>query len=100
MNTPEHIWFGGNLMSLLYTDGWTLLETQMRPGHAPPLHVHHTEDEGIEIGQRGHGSAFDPGAGQRPVWPMSSAIVRTTCSRPSRAPANGATDSVPTPTSA
>ena len=49
MSTPEHIWFGGNLMTLLHTDEWTLLETQMRPGHAPPLHVHNTEDEAFYV---------------------------------------------------
>jgi quercetin dioxygenase-like cupin family protein len=72
MDGPQHIWFGGNLMSLLHTDGWTLLETHMRPGHAPPLHVHHSEDEafyvldGSMLFKRGE-EAFDLGPGDSVV---------------------------------
>lgn len=45
----EHIWFSGNLMTLLHTDGWTLLTSHMRAGHAPPLHIHRGEDEGFYL---------------------------------------------------
>lgn len=55
-------------MTLLHTDGWTLLEAQMRPGHAPPLHVHNTEDEAFYVLEgsmlfRHGGEALELGAG-------------------------------------
>lgn len=45
----ERIWFSGNLMTLLHADGWTMLESQMRAGHAPPLHLHRGDDEAFYV---------------------------------------------------
>ncbi|HEU4630562.1 MAG TPA: quercetin 2,3-dioxygenase [Gemmatimonadaceae bacterium] len=44
------VWFLGNLMVLKATTqstngGYGLLESLIRPGASPPLHVHHREDE-------------------------------------------------------
>jgi quercetin dioxygenase-like cupin family protein len=41
----RHIRFSGNLMTLKHATGWTFLESQLAPGHAPPLHLHRAEDE-------------------------------------------------------
>lgn len=45
----EHVWFNGNLMSLRHSEGWTFLEARLRPGHAPPLHMHRNEDEAFYL---------------------------------------------------
>lgn len=45
----ENIWFSGNLMTVLHSEGWTLIESHMRAGHAPPLHIHRLEDEAFYI---------------------------------------------------
>jgi quercetin dioxygenase-like cupin family protein len=49
------IWFLGNLMVLKATAASTtgaygLLESWVRPGASPPLHVHHREDETFRAG--------------------------------------------------
>jgi mannose-6-phosphate isomerase-like protein (cupin superfamily) len=44
-------WFAGNLMTLKAPAdaGWTLLEGELRAGHAPPLHIHEHEDEAFYL---------------------------------------------------
>jgi quercetin dioxygenase-like cupin family protein len=36
-------------MTLKHTAGWTVLESRMAPGHAPPLHLHREEDEAFFV---------------------------------------------------
>lgn len=45
------VWFSGNRMTLKRPAGmsWTFMEARMHPGHAPPLHVHETEDEAFYV---------------------------------------------------
>lgn len=49
----RHVWFSGNLVTIKTGEGrsagLTVLESQMHPGHAPPLHVHEGEDEAFYL---------------------------------------------------
>lgn len=60
-NAPYHLgsgeaqggllWFLGNLVAIKAGSGGegsiAVIEAELHPGHAPPLHVHHHEDEGF-----------------------------------------------------
>lgn len=45
----HRVWFLGNLMTIKLglgsSDAMTLIEAELQPGHAPPLHLHEHEDE-------------------------------------------------------
>ncbi|MBS1885601.1 MAG: cupin domain-containing protein [Actinobacteria bacterium] len=49
----RHLWFAGNLMTIKAGTGGrpgpTVLEARLHAGHAPPLHVHHDEDEAFYL---------------------------------------------------
>ncbi|MBA3824733.1 MAG: cupin domain-containing protein [Ktedonobacterales bacterium] len=50
----QAVWFLGSLMQLKATgsdtaQGFSLIEQVLPPGFAPPLHVHHAEDEAFYI---------------------------------------------------
>jgi mannose-6-phosphate isomerase-like protein (cupin superfamily) len=49
----RHLWFSGNLVTIKTGAGGaagpTVLEARMHAGHAPPLHVHHDEDEAFYL---------------------------------------------------
>jgi quercetin dioxygenase-like cupin family protein len=45
----RHVWFLGNRMTIKHglgpDDGMSLIDGELQPGHAPPVHVHQHEDE-------------------------------------------------------
>jgi quercetin dioxygenase-like cupin family protein len=47
------VWFLGNVLTIKCglgpADGMTLIEADLHPGHAPPVHVHHREDEAFYV---------------------------------------------------
>lgn len=49
----HRVWFLGNLMTIKCGlgagEGMTLIEAELHPGHAPPVHVHHREDEAFYV---------------------------------------------------
>lgn len=47
----DPIWFSGNRMTIKRAPGmsWTFIESRLHPGHAPPLHFHHDEDEAFYL---------------------------------------------------
>jgi quercetin dioxygenase-like cupin family protein len=70
----RHLWFSGNLMTIKHEAGWTFLESRMAAGHAPPLHLHRSEDEAFYLLEgsmrfRSGDDVFDVGAGDFVVVP-------------------------------
>lgn len=49
----RQVWFSGNLVTIKTggadAAGPTIMEARMHAGHAPPLHVHHDEDEAFYL---------------------------------------------------
>ena len=45
----ERLPFNGNVMTVRHATGWTFLEAELHPGHAPPVHLHRNEEEAFYL---------------------------------------------------